>query len=494
MSQAYGGERRLATALLSLASGEVVGKIVTLVTLVWVARALGIEQFGVFTFGMGLGMLVAAIPSFAPTSRMIQLVGSRVETLAVRLAALNIVRWAFTVPAIGIPVPFVLLRSDPVDRWTISLMVLTAILDNSIKVWMAACTALDRQAATALVLVGQRVVTLGLVAVALITVPSSATVAAAFTAGSLLANAAMMLLARSFGARTDYRQMRREHFRELLAAVPVTAGGNVFSEGLARVDVILIGLLVGDAAVGLYGVAIRLMETALFVSWTLSRALTPELVRAHTREEMSPPVRLGLVLLVALYLPYGAVLAIAGGDLVSFLFGAVYDTGAVLVLLSSAPLLFGISHFASTVLFARRPDPAVAVATAVAFGVNLLVNLVLLSHLGAEAAALAKISAFAVQAIILTLSMRRIASLRGTFQGVLVAAAATAIACLSFLVDLHVLPTVLIAGLVYCVSWFFLTTRFDRRTAEWIARARGERQPKQRKRSKDPQEPPRILG
>lgn len=492
MAQAHGGERRLATALLSLASGEVVGKIVTLVTLVWVARTLGIERFGVFTFGMGLGMLVAAIPSFAPTSRMIQLVGSRVETLAVRLAALNIVRWAFTVPAIGIAVPFVLLRSDPMDRWTISLMVLTAILDNSIKVWMAACTALDRQSATALVLVGQRVVTLGLVAFALVAAPSSATAAAAFATGSLLANAAMMLLTRSFGARADYKQLRRQHLRELLAAVPVTAGSNIFSEGLARVDVILIGLLVGDAAVGLYGVAIRLMETALFVSWTLSRALTPDLVRAHIREEMSPPARLGMVLLVALYVPYGAVLAIAGSDLVSFLFGADYDTGSVLLLLSPAPLLFGISHFASTVLFARRPDPAVAMATAVAFGVNLLVNMVLLSHLGAEAAALAKISAFAVQAIILTVSVRKIASLRGSVQGALVATAATAIACLPFLIDLHVLPTVLIAGLVYCVSWYLLTTRFDHRTAAWIARARGERQPRPRKRVKDRSAPRRV--
>ena len=57
---------------------------------------------------------------------------------------------------VAIAVPFVLLRPESVDRWTIALMVVTAVLDNTIKVWMAACTALDRQAMTAVVLVGQR--------------------------------------------------------------------------------------------------------------------------------------------------------------------------------------------------------------------------------------------------------------------------------------------------------------------------------------------------
>lgn len=471
--RAGGSERHLARAMLSLASGEVVGKIATLVTLVWAARVIGVESFGVLTFGMGLGLLVAAIPSFAPTSRMIQLVGSRTETLGVRLAALNVVRWGFTVPAVAIAVPFVLLRPESVDRWTIALMVVTAVLDNTIKVWMAACTALDRQAMTAVVLVGQRMTTLALVGLALLIAPSSATVAGAFAIGALLSNVAMARLARHCGARTEYRRMKREHLGEMLSAVPVTGGSNIFSEGLARIDVILIGLIAGDAAVGLYGVAIRLMETALFVSWTLARALTPELVRTEGRSALGRPVRLGIVLLFALYVPYGAILALAGNPLVRFLFGPDYETGALLLLLSAAPLLFGLGHFTSTVLFARRPDPIVPLATGIALAVNLLLNVLLLPHLGADAAGLAKTAAFAVQSLILTIAVVKIAMPRRVLPGVLVTVAATAIACLPVLLGAPLIVALPLAGLLYCILWYPLTKRFDRETAEWIDRARG---------------------
>lgn len=468
-----GHERHVAKALLSLAGGEVAGKLATLVTLAWSARVIGVEAFGVFTFGMGLGVLVATIPSLSPVSRMIQLVGSRVETLGVRLAALNVLRLSFTVPAMIIALPFVFMRPEAVDRWTIALMVLSCLLDNTIKVWWSACTALDRQAATALVLVGQRLTTLALVAAALLTAPSSATVAAAFAIGSFLANIAMMILARRFGAHTDYRAMTRVHLKEMLVATPVSGGNSVLTEMLGRLDVILIGLIAGDAAVGLYGVAYRLMETALFVSWTLSRALTPDLVRSRVGAELAQPVRLGLVLLFGLYVPYGAVLALAGTELSEVIFGSAYETGGVLLLLSAAPLLFGIAHLGTETLFARRPDPVVPLATGVALVVNLLLNVLLLGALGAEGAALAKTVAFAVQAVILSVAVVRIAPPRGWARGALVAVGATAVAIIPVVLDFHILPSVLVAGAIYCPVWYILVRRFDPGMADWIGRARG---------------------
>lgn len=467
-----GHERHVAKALLSLAGGEVAGKLATLVTLAWSARVIGVEAFGVFTFGMGLGILVATIPSLSPVSRMIQLVGSQIETLGVRLAALNVLRLSFTVPAMIVAVPFILMRPESVDRWTIALMVLSCLLDNTIKVWWSACTALDRQAATALVLVGQRLTTLALVAAALLIAPNSATVAAAFAIASFLANIAMAIVARSFGARTDYRSMTRAHLKEMLVATPVTGGNSVLTEMLGRLDVILIGLIAGDAAVGLYGVAYRLMETALFVSWTLSRALTPDLVRSRVGAELAKPVRLGLVLLFGLYVPYGAVLAIAGSELSALIFGSAYDTGSVLLLLSAAPLLFGIAHLGAEALFARRPDPIVPLATGIALVVNLLLNVLLLSAWGAEGAALAKTVAFAVQAVILSAAVARIAPPRGWTRGALVAGGATAVAIIPVVLDFPILPSALLAGAMYCPVWYFFIRRFDSDMAEWIDRAR----------------------
>lgn len=473
--QSNGRERHVATSMLSLAGGEVLGKVMMLVTLAWSARVIGVAAFGVLTFGMGLGALLSTIPSLAPSARMIQLVGRNVETLGVRLAALNVLRWVFTIPAIALAVPFVLARESAVDRWTITLMIAATVLDNTAKVWLSACTVLDRQSATAAVIVCQRAATLVLVGIALLTVPSSASVAMAFTGGALLSHTAMFMVARHYGARLDYRGMRWSHLREMLVAVPVIGGSSLFTEALARIDVVLIGLLAGDAAVGIYGAAYRLMETALFVSWTLGRSLTPDLVRAQGRDELARPVRLGTVVLISLYLPYGVALALCGQELVTLVFGAGYEIGAVLVLLSPAPLFFGIAHFGGVALFARRPAPIVLIATVSAVVTNVVLSLVLLPVIQAEGAALAKTAALAVEAAIVGVAIMRLAPPRGAGRGILVALVATLLASVPMLLSLPVIPAVVSAAVIYCVSWYLLVCRFDRESAEWIAAARGKR-------------------
>ena len=458
----------MAKALVALSTGEVLGKILTLITLAWVARAIGLESFGVFTFGMGLGVLLAAIPSLAPSSRMIQMVGRNIETVGVRLAAMTVLRLSFTLPAALLAIPFILMRSDHIDRWTIALLVASCLLDNTIKVWLAACTAIDRQPATAGVILAQRVLTLLFVAIALSTGPNSATVAASFALAALLANIMMNLLSRHYGAKPDFRNMTWQHVKEMLIAVPVVGGNSLLKEGLARIDVLLIGLLAGEIAVGIYGVAYRLMETALFVSWTLARSLTPELVRADNSHELGRPVRLGIVLMCALYLPYGMVLALEGNRLVELIFGPGYDVGNVLVSLSAAPLMFGLGHFASTTIFARNPDKIVPIATAVALIVNIAINAALLPVLESEAAALAKTAAFAIQALILYIAVLRFTRPRGAHRGITASVLATLVASIPLIFELPLIAGLLLAVALYLPTWFILSKKFDPWTTQWL--------------------------
>ena len=104
--------------------------------------------------------------------------------------------------------------------------------------------------------------------------------------------------------------------------------------------------------------------------------------------------RRALVIVCAIYLPYGAVLALHGDDLVGLLFGAEYAHKGMLVALAAAPLLFGISHLGASVLLALRPDPVVLVASVAALIVNLVLNLWWIPVWGLVAAALATTLAF----------------------------------------------------------------------------------------------------
>lgn len=466
----------MAKVLLALSSGEVVGKVFTLLTLVLAARAVGVDGFGVLTFGMGLGALLSMIPELAPSARMIQLIGNDRDTLGVRLAALTLLRWLFTVPALTLAIPFILTRSESGDRWALGLMVVASLLDLTMKVWLAACTVLDRQSVTAVVYMGQRLLTLALVIVALVVHPTPSAVAAAFAISALAANAALAKIARGYGARADFRAVGREHLRELLVSIPVYGASSIFETTLARIDVILIGIIAGDAAVGLYGVAYRLLDTVLFVSWSLSRALVPDLVRASGAAELTRTVRIGLVLVCALYLPYGMVLAVAGDRILALLFGSGYQTGLILVFLSAAPLAFGIAHFSKVSLFARKPDSRVPLAVGLALVVNVVLNLILLPHMHAEGAAIAKTAALAVQAFAVGIALHRLAPRTRVLQGVVVAAIATAISACVLLLPIPLILSLILSGVVYVVLWYLLVIRFDDVTAHWVARARGRAQ------------------
>lgn len=463
--------RHLATAMGALAGSEVFGKVATLVVFAWCARVIGVDAFGVLSYGLGLGLLIAVLPSLGLDARIIQLIGGDTPSAGTRLASLNVLRAGLTLPAVLIAVPFAL--GHPVaDRVTIGLMVFAGVVDTFTDAQRAICVVLDRQHWTAVAHVIHRTATLLLMALALLLHPGAVTAAAAFAGSSLIGWAVMAMMTRRTGVRATYRDLRRAHLRDLLVATPVIGGDAVVSMLLFRVDVLLIQAFAGMVAVGQYTIAYRLIETVLFVSWSISRALTPDLARADHGRQLDGLVRVGLVLIVAVYVPYGVALAISGQGLIAWIFGAEYVTGSLLLWLAPAPVLFGVGHFAATVMFARRPDPAVLVAALAALVVNVLVNLALLPTWGVAGAGLAKTLAYAVQAAISCWALSRLAHPPLVWRGVLVACMATVVAALPQVVGLPVAVGLVCAAGVYLTIWYRLGRRWDAHTVAWLGSLR----------------------
>lgn len=453
--------RHLASALASLATGEVVGKLATLATFAWAARLLGVADFGLFTYALGIGLLLATIPSLGLNARLIQLTGRDPRLLNEYLGPLMAARIALTLVAFGAAVPFALARDSASARWTIMLMVGAAAIDVFTDAQRSACIVLERQSATAIVTVFQRTLTLVLAVGLLAYSPSAVSLAVAFALAGIAAFIAMTLIARKHGARTDFRQVTPARMKTVLRAAPVMGTNEIIGESVTRIDVILIQAFLGDAAVGVYGVAYRLMETVLFVTWSIGHALVPDMVKAKNKEDLGRTVGIGVALMFIIYLPYGAVLASLGQSMVDFLFGSQFDIGAILLFLAPAPLLFGLGQLARKTLFARYPAPIVPVATALALAVNIAVIVALANSLGVEAAAIAKTAAYGVQMVVLWLVLLKFARPNGAGRGIMVAAAATAAATVPMLASLPLIPALLLAGTIYCLVWVALTWIFD---------------------------------
>lgn len=158
---------------------------------------------------------------------------------------------------------------------------------------------------------------------------------AGMVAGSLVGTLVLWWLAPVRPARRLDRGIARS-----LAAFGLPAAGlQVLSVLTTRLDVLLIGRVLGESALGLYSLAFRLPELLVeSVAWQVSQVAFPALSRARLRDGSPATQTLALVRAQALYvLPVAAGLAVLSTPVVLLAFGeqwreAAPVTGAVAVM------------------------------------------------------------------------------------------------------------------------------------------------------------------
>ncbi|NYJ01436.1 O-antigen/teichoic acid export membrane protein [Nocardioides thalensis] len=400
--------RRTGAAVVSLAASELLGKVATLLTILVMARLLGVADFGVLTFGLSIGLLLAVLSSLGLDSRVVQLGSARPELLDRCYGALAAIRLALSV-AVLVPTAAILFATmDRGSAAAVWLLVASCLADTLSDAARSACGALQRQHLASVMLVVHRFATLAFTAGALLLSPSAAHAALGYLAGTCVGVVAMHVAAHRAGARLVVRGSRRAAGM-VMAAAPVTAVESMASMAVFRIDTAMIGVMLGSFAVGEYGAGYRLLESIVFVSWTLSRAYVPVIAsRPGDLEHVRTWAQRALLVVCAVYLPYGVVTALRGDDLVRLLFGADYVHHGVQLGLAAAPLLFGVMHLGATVLLALRPNPVVLVASLSAVALNIGLNLFLIPRWGITAAAVSTCLAFLLQSVVLMRALTRI--------------------------------------------------------------------------------------
>ncbi len=453
--------RRAGAAVLALGASELLGKVATFLMFLVLARLLQVAEFGVLSFGLSLGLLLAVLSSLGLDSRVVQLGSAQPELLDRCYGALVAIRVLLSAAVLGVATMVLLLTMSRANAIAVALLVASCLLDTIVDASRAACGARQRQQLSAVVLVVQRFAALGLSAGAVVVTRNADYAALGYFLATCVGVVGMHVAARRAGARLRIRGSRAEA-RLILQAAPVMGPGAIAAMGVFRLDAALIGVILGTGAVGVYGASYRVFESVLFVSWTLSRVFMPVIAsRPDDIEHVRVWARRALVVVCAIYLPYGAALALHGDDLVGLLFGAEYVHTGVLVALAAAPLLFGISHLGASVLLALRPDPVVLIASVVALVVNLVLNLWLIPVWGLTAAALASTLAFFVQSVILMTALTRITgSIMSARALVAVVVATGAAALVSVLVD-GAVQAFLASAVAFLLAWLVAGRIFD---------------------------------
>lgn len=463
--------RRMTRAGVTLSVGEVLGKLATLAMFGVLARALGVSEFGIFSLGIGLGALLSSVTTLGLDQRLVQLAGSDPASLSARLSSLLALRGALAIAVVAASaVVLPVLVDDPSVRHTALVLVVAGCADTFAEAFRSAASVRHVQTGPAVVLVVQRLLALGLVLLALTLGAGTTGAALAYLAASVAGVALMAATARRRAdVRPGARAVSRAHTGEFVAAVRVTGLNDLVSMALFRLDVVLLAALAGTVAVGHYTAAYRLLETVLFVSWSVARVILPALADGTSDPAArSRTVSGALVVVSAIYLPYAALLLTRGEEIVRLLFGDDFGSSAVIMWLAGAPLFFGLAQVGIAALLALRPDPAVLAASSLALVVNVALNALLVPTWGAAAAAATTTLAYLVQALVLLRALHRTIPSRGVVRAAALSAGASVLAGLAMLAPVPLVPAALAGGAVYAVAWWLGTRRWDRPTLDLL--------------------------
>jgi O-antigen/teichoic acid export membrane protein len=406
---------------LVLFAGDALARLMLFAATVWIARTLRPEAFGIVTFAQAVqgylllagdwGMSIYGLREMATADAGRRAVWATVTTLRAGLTSLGV--------AIALVVTWLVPANDT-TRTVVTVTLLGAVPLALVPDW--ACRAVGRMgwAATlgalqpALLLVGALLLVHGPADAPW--VPAVRLVAAAVAAA--VGTAALARL--RFGDAADEARAARVTWREWLRSHPVRAAlrsGAVLLAANAAVlaynsgDSLLLKLLSGDRAVGLYGSAYRVVQVPLAAFNAVTFAAFPVLARLHrgnpeaVRDVTGRLVGWAFVAGVVV----AAALSLLSGPLVRALYGEAYApaAAALAVLAFVVPLDFLVSTIGTSYVASGLERP-LAVCAGAAAVLNLAANVLLIPRFGMLGAAWATIGTYVVLYLLYAHVVRRL--------------------------------------------------------------------------------------
>lgn len=372
------------------AAAEVGSKLASLVLYAAIARKLGDEGFGVFTFGLAFVMLVTALANFGQDGILTREVARDHRRIHHYFANTLLLKTFLALPALGLAVAGASLLGVDSEKVTVILLLgIAVVVEQYTGTCLGAFLAHDRVDLIAVILLSQRIVTAIAGVVALGLGADVVVVSAVYLSGAFLALmlAFVLLVRRVVRPRT---QADPHSWLPLMRIAAPLGIATVFGTILFRVDIAILALFATDAVVGHYGGAFRLFEATFFLSWSVGIAAYPVLSRLSERTD--PPVghvfEQSLKLGVAATLPLSLGAAVLAEPVITLFYGSEFERGATaLSLLAPGIALFPIAHIAGSLLIAQDRQVAVAVVSGLVAAQNVLGSFVLISLFSLEGAA-----------------------------------------------------------------------------------------------------------
>ena len=385
------GARRILANTAYRAIADVASKIASLVFYVVLARELGESDFGVFTFALTLVLLLTVLGNFGQDAILTREVvrdrrlldGYFANTLALKVTV------SLPLLAVGLAVGW-LVGFDPETRDVVAILGIAVIAEMLMSTCFATFQSFERLAFIPVALISQRYATAIVGVAALLAGARLRTVALIYLGGAVLGLSVALAALFARVARPRLR-VQPGRWPALMRAAVWTGLAGVFAVILFRVDTAMLAAYESDAVVGNYGAAYRLVESTLFLSWSVGAAVYP--VFSRLARDSDPPVVVvferAVKLVVALTLPLAVGAAVLARPLIGLLYGDDYaDAARALAILAPTIALYPLCYLTGSLLVAQNRPYATTVVYGAMAVENILANLILIPWLSLDGAAI----------------------------------------------------------------------------------------------------------
>lgn len=271
-------------------------------------------------------------------------------------------------------------------------------------------------------------------------------VAAAFAATAIVASAAwlmVLVVAAVLALIAVQRTMRRFRAngaghtpdRELIRRIGAFSAPRTLSstieQSLQWLDVLVVGLLAGPAAAGVYGVVSRLVQAGTIPSTSMRIVVAPEFSRMLHQDrhaELNELYTRTAQWIVLFSMPIYVLLAVLAAPVLT-IFGPGFEVGAtaLAVMCVGAAVSASTGNVQSLLLMSGRSGWA-ALNKVIVLAVSILLLLTLVPLFGIVGAAFASAVSVSLDAILAALQVRHGVKVRSSFRAVLLAVIASGLA------------------------------------------------------------------
>lgn len=402
---------RLAANVAYLTLGHAIGKASALVSLVFLARYLGEDDFGQLAFAVASAALFEAVGDVGVSQAIARDAAGQPARLRAMVVAAIPIKFllAFAMIALAVATGFLTgARADLLAA--VFYVALAHALLALVALARATFEGAERMEYEALSIALEGLVRLMLVLYSIFSGFGILGIAKAYAVAAAIVLAATAIVSgRRFLRPLPEPLFAWRHVVPLLASGLPFAGFWLLGTFTLRADIVLMRPLAGDSPTGLFAAAVRLLEPTLIIPTIFATAILPLAARHHRSGLDTIPTLLGATQKL-LFLASGMILALTwvlGADLVAVLLGPDFAGSVVPAqVLAVAVVALFAKYGLARLLFAVGRELDLLRSQAAAVLANLVLVITLVPLAGATGAAIAVAAAEALGLTLTAVAVR----------------------------------------------------------------------------------------